>query len=161
MSPRGIIYSEVTWSDKGREGGQKIGNLGWRHLWMVPNEKSPFLGLDQPPVLSIALRRVVFKYTYLLTFCNSRRNSTPTRTLLKSWPDSCTRFRIIINEVIIQGVQRVWRGANNHNEKWLRLPATKNVDKFLNRLKCPDLLDLRFHITYNCSTWIFWRDGLS
>ena len=104
-------------------GGPKTRKLAWRHLWMVPNEKSPFLGLDQPPVLSIALRRVVFKYTYLLTFCNSRRNSTPTRTLLKSWPDSCTRFRIIINEVIIKGVQRVWRGANNHNEKRLEVPT--------------------------------------
>ena len=36
-SPQGIVQLKVTWGDKGREGGRKIGFLGWRHLWMVPN----------------------------------------------------------------------------------------------------------------------------
>ena len=35
---KGVGELEVTWGDKGRAGGQKIGILGWRHLWMVPNK---------------------------------------------------------------------------------------------------------------------------
>ena len=29
------VYSRLNWDDKGRVGGQKIWNLGLRHLWML------------------------------------------------------------------------------------------------------------------------------
>ena len=39
---KGVGKLKVTWGDKGREGGQKIGFLGWRHLWMVPKAEESY-----------------------------------------------------------------------------------------------------------------------
>ena len=37
--PLGIIKQKEMKNDKGRKGGPKIGKMGRRHLWMVPNGK--------------------------------------------------------------------------------------------------------------------------
>ena len=36
------ITTLVTWADKGREGGHKIGKMGRRRLWMAPYKKMKY-----------------------------------------------------------------------------------------------------------------------
>ena len=49
----------MTWGDKGREGGQRIGNLGRCHLWMVPY-------LDALYIFPLILRSTSSKWDFSL-----------------------------------------------------------------------------------------------